>query len=746
MGITTSLFSVTNTLWFSPWSVPAPRNLRVVNPSISFEEWQSWADQTRAFSGLAAERGQAVRVGGQLTFSSFVSSNFFAVLRVPMLVGRGFTADDTGDAGADRAVISHHLWQTRLGGDPNIIGRSITIDQLDPGLPSMSIIIVGVSAPGFDGTAGYRTHIWLPLRDGRASQTSLGTTDALPPTVHQVRVFGRLAPGGSDDQAAAELSVLSQRFRLPRALPDSAIVLRGTDRYSQSPPSAQTRGMWGSLLVGLVFIALIACANVANLLLARGHARRDEIAIRLALGGTRGRLVRQLLTESLVLSIAAAGLGLVVAAWLPEAVSRRFLQDTSLGELVPHTFPLDLRVFLWSLVVSAMACFAFGLAPALRCTELALGDAMKEGQQNSRRVLIPSIIGYQAIVSVMAMAIAGLMLRSEPVNEARAITRSLSGLAVVRLDWPRGLDSQQRRTLVSMITDRLGTVAGAANVSGIAEHIQTGVSQTLHVTTSYFDVVGVPRVSGRSFASTDSLDRVMVINEAFARRFWPDGGALGQALTPDVQGVWDKQLVGREVVGVVGNAQLSRPTAYLPATPSDVQALLVRAPQGVVTRETTGLAATLRPPITFKVLSGTAWMAQVTGPTLMAAWTTAAFGGFALLLGAIGIFSLMDYSVLQRTREIAIRRALGAEPWDIIRSIVKAPAIPLLRGILIGSVGTSAAGSFMHWADLPAGINPLDLLIYAVVAAVLLVVAVLAAYSPARRALRIEPSKALRTV
>jgi predicted permease len=744
MGITTSLFSVVNALWFTPWSVQGSEELRVVDPGISSEEWQSWTEQTRSFSGLAAERGQAVRLGGQLTFCSLVSSNFFEVLRVPLVMGRGFAPDDAADTGANRAVISHHLWQTRLGGDPNIVGRSITVDQTDPSLPATSLTIVGVSAAGFDGTATFRTQLWLPLAAAREFQTSARRDEASSPSLLNVKAFGRLAPGGSNEQAEAELSVLSQRFRSQRGLPRSAIVLRSTDRFSQSPPSAQTRGMWGSLLVGIVFIALIACANVSNLLLARGHARRGEIALRLALGGTRGRVVRQLLTESLILSIAAAGLGVMIAGWLPETVFRSFLQDTSLGELLQLTFPLDLRVFLWSLAISAIACFAFGLAPALRCTEVALGEVMKEGQQNSKRVLMPSILSYQAIVSVMAMAIAGLMLRSGPVNEARAITRSVADLTVVRLDLPRGVDSPQRQTLVSTISERLGAIAGVENVSGIAEQIQAGVSQTLHVTPTYFSVAGIPWVSGRTFASTDPSDRVMVVNEAFAHHFWPDRSAIGQALTSDAQGVWDRKLVGREVVGVVGNAQLSRPTAYLPVEPSDVQAFLVRATQGLVTRETARLIATLRPTVTMKVLSGSAWIAQITGPTLLAVWITAAFGGVALLLGAIGIFSLLEYSVQQRTREIGIRRALGAEPWDIIRSIIAAPALPLARGLLIGSAGAVVAGAFMRRADLPAGINPLDLLTYAVVAAVLIVAAVLAAYGPARRALRIEPSKALR--
>ena len=561
MGITTSLFSVVNALWFTPWSVQGSEELRVVDPVISSEEWQSWTEQTRSFSGLAAERGQAVRLGGQLTFCSFVSSNFFEVLRVPMLMGRGLAPDDAADTGAKRAVISHHLWQTRLGGDPNIVGRSITVDQVDPSLPAASLTIVGVSAAGFNGTATFRTQLWLPLAAARGFQTSARRDEASSPSLFNVKAFGRLAPGGSDEQAEAELSVLSQRFRSQRGLPRSAIVLRRTDRYSQSPPSAQTRGMWGSLLVGIVFIALIACANVSNLLLARGHARRGEIALRLALGGTRGRVVRQLLTESFILFIAAAGLGVIIAGWLPETVFRSFLQDTSLGELLQLTFPLDLRVFLWSLAISAIACFAFGLAPALRCTEVGLGEVMKEGQQNSRKILMPSILSYQAIVSVMAMAIAGLMLRSGPVNEARTITRSVADLTVVRLDLPQAVDSPQRQTLVTTISERLGAIAGVENVAGIAEQIQAGVSQTLHVTPTYFGVAGILPVSGRTFASADPSDRrVMVINEAFAHHFWPDRSAIGQALTLDIQGVWDRKLVGREVVGVVGNAQFSRPT------------------------------------------------------------------------------------------------------------------------------------------------------------------------------------------
>ena len=247
-----------------------------------------------------------------------MSANYFQVLQAPLLLGAGFPEDRDADRGAwNTAVISDSLWQTQFGAAADIVGRVFTLDKVNPLHKELPITIVGVMGPGFEGTdTTLRTQLWLPLAAMQYFKP-YGPTPA--PLASQVQVFGRLRAGTFSARAHAELATLSGRFRSEHRLPVAQILLHRTDRYSRSPPPLQTRLAWQSLMVGLVFVTLIACANVANLPLARGHARRGEIATRFALGASRGRLVRQLLTESFVLTLAAAWMGVIIALWLPEA-------------------------------------------------------------------------------------------------------------------------------------------------------------------------------------------------------------------------------------------------------------------------------------------------------------------------------------------------------------------------------------------------------------------------------------------
>lgn len=728
MGISSSLFSVVNAAWFKPWPVPDAGRLRVIAARVSTDEWRSWPRESRTFSGLAAERsGEFTRLGGQVLHTRLVSANYFQVLRVPMAMGRTLTPDDASDA----AVISYELWQRRFRTDPDIVGRSIVLDSVPNPLETEHVTVVGVAAEEFNGTDPTRVHLWRPLSDARRPPS--GPAPA-------VRVFGRLALGVSDEQAEAEVSVLRSRYSTQERSPAAVKLLR-TDRYSQSPPSVETGLRWAGLVAGLVFITLIACANVSNLMLASGYARRGEIALRLALGGRRGGIIRQLLIESFVVSLAAGGIGVAVSSWLPDALLGGLLNQSG----VRFELAVDGRVIVWSLAVSILACVVFGLAPALRSTDLALGEALKEGHDNSRRALMPSLLSYQTIVSVMAIVIAALMLRSAPVAEARRISRSLADLSVVRLDPPRGLDVAERQAFVAAMTERLSMIAGGSGIAGMAElQWRPEVSQSLHVTAAYFNVLRIPLLAGRTFVASDPAGGVIVVNEAFARRFWPDREALGQTLARDNDRIQDRTLIGRQVVGVVANAQLSSPTAYVPANTADVRVLLVPAARDRTAREAAAMTSRLPWPVAVEVVSGSDWVSPVVGPALFAAWITTGFGTAALLLGVVGFFSLLEYSVQQRTREIGIRRALGAGTAKIVMSLVGPAALPLLRGLAIGSAGAGCLAVFMRRAGLPAGINPLDPLAYVAVAGLLAVTATVASYAPTRRALRIEPIKALR--
>ena len=320
----------------------------------------------------------------------------------------------------------------------------------------------------------------------------------------------------------------------------------------------------------------------------------------------------------------------------------------------------------------------------------------------------------------------------------------MTALSVVRVQVPEGTDATQKQLLFTRVGEQLRAIAGNQDVAGLAGQIQPGVSQSLHVTPQFFAVLQIPYVSVRTFARSDPANGVVIVNAAFAHWFWPDQNAVGRLVPADDGRVWDSHLVGREVVGVVADAQRLTPTAYLPLQPGDVQVFLLRASRDRVIRETAAVATQLRSSGTLEVVSGDVWIAPVLGPSLAVAWVTMGFGAMALFLGTIGFFSLLQYVVQQKTREIGIRRALGAEPWHVVRSLVAPAARPLIRGLLFGSAGAVAIGFYMRKLEMPGGVNPIDPLTYAAVAGVLAIAALAASFHPARHAIAIEPSKALR--
>jgi putative ABC transport system permease protein len=730
MGMSTSMFSLVDAAWFAPWQVPDADAIRIVQPAISGDEWRALANNVRSFSGLAAHRTEIMRAGGETVFVQRVSVNYFDVLRVPMLAGRSFAARDAdANANASLAVIGAGMWQHRFGGDPHIIGKTLTLDPLDRLAKSVTLTVVGVASQEFTGTGvGFGPELWVPLS---------GVFDG------NVEAFGRLTPGTRDALARSELDLVSRRFRSDRGLSAAPVALTRTDRYSQvSSLPPQTRFLWEMMLGGVTFITLIACANVANLLLALGQTRAGEIALRLALGASRQRLVRQLLTETLVLSLVAGAVGIAIAAWLPDAILGSFASVFGLGGL-PHV-GIDHRVMAWAVGISVFSCFVFGLVPAWRNTDGSLNDAVKRGHANSRKALMPALLSYQTIVSVMALAIAGFMLRSGSVVNARSVGASVAGLTAVHLDLSRELDQPARAAIVAAISARLDAQSGRHEVAGIVERLQAGALPVLHVTPNYFQMVRLAFKAGRTFATTDSTERALVVNEAFARRVWPDSAALGRTIGPANAAIAGASLVGREVIGVISDDDLGAPTAFLPAPASDVQTLLLHAPTDLVAREAAAVGASLDPPVPITVESGSAWLAPLIGPSFLVAWIIAGFGVVALLLGTIGYLSVLEYLVGQRTREIGIRRALGAQNANIIRAVTVGAAVPVARGFLVGGVGAGVVGIVLRQASTPAGVHPFDPLTYVAVAAVLLATTACAAFWPTRHALRIEPQEALR--
>jgi putative ABC transport system permease protein len=733
MGVSTSLFSVVNAVWLSPWLVPNADTLRVVQPAINLDEFRLWSEGQRSFSGLAARQGlMFARVEGEPVRLDFVSPNYFDVLETPMLIGRGFSETDAGDASGTTVVLAHGFWQRKLGSDQEIIGRALTIE------PSKSLVtVVGVAAPGFAGPDLLRTDLFLPI----AAAARIQRQERPGAAATRVVAFGRLRPGVSNRQAQTDLEGIST------TRPDrEPIAVRATARWLQGEVPAQTRFMWFMMFAGITLITLIACASVSNLLLARGHARRADIALRYALGATRGQIVRQFLLESSLLCLTAAALGLVAAHWLPEALYQGFVNNTSptLATSFQLTFPVDRRIFAFGLVTSAIVCVAFGLYPALRSSrEGMMSGLVKEGQLISGRALLPSLLSYQSIVSVTALAVAALVIRSGPVTETRLMRNSVANLTVVRMDTSNALTPQRRQFLVAQASERLGAMVGTRNVAHVVGQMQTGVSQILRVSPNYFDVLQIAWIGGRTFASSDSPAQVVIVNEAFARRFAPDE-ILGRVLPERHARLWDSRLAGRQVIGIVRDAQVASPIAYFPTSPSDAPDLIIRGSLAASARATSDVIQQLEPTAQLETVSGLTWIASAIAPSLFVSSVVMLFGISSLFLGAIGLFSFLEFSVQQRTREIGIRRALGAQVSDVIRAVIKPAAWPVFRGLLLGVLGAGLIGFFMRRAELPAGVDPFDWVGYAEVAGLVLVTFALACAAPLTRAIRQQPDRVLR--
>jgi len=749
MGLNTSLFSLFNAAWLRPWDVDDVAQVRIVLPRVSVEEWRDWAAQTRTFGDLAAVTyGAPVTLRGRRLRYAFVSASYFDALRVPVARGQGFSSrDDHGGVDVPPAVVSHRLWQSVLEGDRDILGKVLTLAPASVWQERVSVRVVGVGPPGFDGTGSMRTHLWLPLAATRRFPAEAGSGIA----GGQVSVVGRLAPRISSGEAQAELSALSGRFRSGHGLEPAPILVRGTAHYSHSPPSPQAQLTVTVLLIGVGLIAFVACANVANLQLARGHARSGEIAVRLSLGATRGRIARELLTEAFLMAIVAGLLGLAIASWMPTFLMHALFDGSPDTVEMPRLeAPLDGRVLAWAMLASTLACLGFGLAPALHCARISVGRALHDAHSQSTRPLRTSLLSAQAIVSAIALALAGFMARSADFGRTRELDARLRDLTVVQLELSHAEDSGLRQSANDALWQRLARVVGPGNVAGLTSDplvARPGAVHALGVSPGYFDFMGMSLVAGRGFLSATTADRVLVVNEAFAHRFWPGDVAIGRAFLPDPEQVTDSEIVGREVIGVVrdrGIIDSAAPVAYYPGSGAALRVFLARDPDRKAWRGIASFMERTAPGVETSLRTGREWAGALVGPLLVSAQATAAFGLLAVVLGGLGFFTLSEYAVRQRTREIGVRVALGAGRRDVLGAVLRPATLALTRGLLIGGAGAIILGFTMQRAQLPAGVDPLDPVLYAGVATILGLVGISAAWVPARRALAIEPSEALR--
>ena len=779
IGANTAIFSVVNATLLRPLPFKDPDRVVIIwgalpklaaatlpNSSANFVNLKS---QSQQFERLAAFRSWSWQSTGggepELLQGARVSADFFEAVGAGPVLGRVFTPEEDLPNRAPVAIISHALWQRKFGGDPNVIGKTIM-------LTGQSAMIVGVMPQGFrfPGAANMipglqfalQNDVWMPLAITDEERQRHGNLN--------LAVIGRLKPGVSPLQGETELRAIQQNLPL------------GTIGYTLNvvPLHQQMVGNIRKpllvLLATVALVLLIACANIANLVLARATSRQKEIAIRAALGAARRRIVGQLLTESLLLSLIGGAIGLLLAVW----------GNSLLVSLIPREVPLihdaglDARMLLFTFAISILTGVVFGLVPALQASRFDLNKSLKDGGRDAAASTGQNRLRSLLVVSEVAIALvlligSTLLMRSfvrlldvEPgFNPEKVLTMDvqLADLAPSRYE-----NKDEQVKFFEQLFARLQSLPGVTDAGGVLSLPLSGASESTEVileeqaatpagqrpeadytivTPTYFSTLQIPLLQGRQFTAQDKLGAplVIVINDILAARIWPGQDAIGKRLRVG----FEKE--PREVIGVVGSIKQAaldapeRPAMYMPhaQSPNNRMTVLVRT-----TGEPTAMAAAVREqmraidkevPVTHVQTMENVLGASVAQPRF-SMLLVGLFAGLALMLSTVGIYGVMAYSVSRRSHEIGVRMALGADAGQVLKLVLKDGMSLALAGIGIGLLG--AFGLTRLMASLLFGIGAKDPMTFASVAAFLALVALIACYIPARRATKVDPLIALR--
>jgi putative ABC transport system permease protein len=766
IGANSAIFSVVNGVLLRPLPYANPDRLVMawtVLPAFgrevsSLPDFRDWREQAKSFSSMSALGGSSFGLSGdgdmepERVAAARVTANFFRTLGVSPVIGRGFSdEEEIGDV--RRLLISHELWQRRFGGQPDIVGQQLRVS----GEPWE---IIGVLPAGF--RTGEPRDIYAPLdvaADGFGRRADF------------LAVYARLAPGVTIQAADAELKAIMRQ--LDELYPNT------NDEVSAEVVSLREEVVGDVrpallLFMGAVgLVLLIACANVANLLLARGAGRDREMAVRAALGAGRGRLVRQVLTESMVLALVGAAAGLLLAGWTIALLQRANL------DMLPrlHEVTLDWRVVLFTIGLALVVGLLFGMAPALRLSGTALAGSLRDGQRSitggsafrdPRRILVMAEVSLAMLLLVGA----GLLIRSfEQLQRVDVGVRTENVLtAFLALPSSRYPEIVQAQTFQAQLEEELRRVPGVTSVaftnqipaSGGSNYLSFGIdgrdapppgtpqdAQRYVVTPDYFRLYEVPLVEGRLFTEQDregALD-VALINQTMARQHWPDADPIGQRISFDGQRFFT--IVGivadtwQEGVGDAPYAQAYLPRAQLPTRALSIALRTAGDPADVVP----ALRRTVRSMDPDIALSQVQSMEDVVGSTIaqprINTVVLSVFAGIALLLAAIGIYGVTSYAVSQRTREIGVRMALGAERGTVLGLVVRQGMLPVAAGLVIGLLAAFAATRVMQ--SLLFETNATDPLTFIAITALLGMIALVASLVPAVRASRVDPVEALRS-
>jgi len=767
IGANSAIFSVVNAVLLRPLPYHDPDRIMTALHSgwfpVAPANFLDWRAQNHVFERIAAAQAWGASLTGRDKPEQLkalqVTPDLFPVLGVDPVLGRTFLPEEDRPGAGRVVVLSHQLWQRRFGGDPKIVGQTLVLN-------GVGHTVVGVMPPGFQFAPFWVTNaeLWVPL------DLTLRVNDRAG---RSLRVFARLKPGVTREQAQAEMDTISRR--LEQQYPGTNKSLDVTVDPLHEKVVGKVRQALLVLLGAVSFVLLIACANVANLLLARSAARQKEIAIRTALGAGRLRLVRQLLTESMLLASLGGALGLLLARW-----GVKFLVALSPANLPRvETINLDSRVFGFTLAISLLTGLVFGLAPALQASKLDLNESLKEGGRSAtegiRRNRVRSLLMISEVALALVLLIgAGLMIRS--FRRLQAVEAGFDPRRVLTLVVPlrssQYSTGPQRSAFFQRLIERVGALPGVESASAINHLPLAGDIWTLGFTVegrpapppgegpsaayriirpNYFHTMGISLLKGRDFTEHDAAGTpgVAIINEAFARNIWPHEDPIGKRIR-----VNDDGPDPREIVGIVKDVKQREWTAepmremYLPYLQNPAPSYLTLVAR--TTADPLSLAAAVRNEVwtidkdvpVSQVASMEQVIAGATGGPRFNLLLLNLFASVALILAAVGIYGVMAYSVSQRTHEIGIRLALGAQTTDVIKLVVGQGMALTLIGVAIGLAAAFAVTRLM--SSLLFGVSATDPLTFAVIALLLLLVALVACYLPARRATKVDPMVALR--
>ena len=742
------------------------RNTHGETSMFSYSEYLDYRDHNHVFSGLVAYEPflEGTLAGGKMQqlLGTATSCNYFDVLNERPAQGRGFVDSDCATSGDNAVVVvSDQLWRDTFGGDPTLVGKKITLNR-------MAFTVTGVAPPGFTGTEPMTSAFWVPITIQKVLDA--GRDRLADDNMSWLALLGRVRPGVTMEQVRADLGVIAGRIdqlnpgrTTSLAISTATFFGRPEERQSLIPVAFVILAAFGLVL-------LIACANVANLLLARASARHKEIALRLSIGAGRWRLVRQLLTESLLLSMLGGALGSLFAFWSFASITQfvtSHLPDM-FSTLAVNVAP-DFRVLAYALALTLVTGILFGLVPALQSSRLDLNTALKEDGaksgpgKKSGRFLRNTLVGAQIAVCMILLLAAGLLLRGLYYAQTVDPGFEMKDVAAAFL-YPKaqGYDETRATAFMGRLRERL---AGLPGVSEIAQAECAPLSHDFsadymtvpgrldrvlieynHVTPAYFSVVGIPIVRGRDFGPGETEDAPgIIVTESTARRLWPGADPLGKTLRQDT---------GREysVIGVAKDAQVSHlgdvnaPYLYFPAGPQDnVRTyVLVRfagsfTPVGKGIREAVRL---LDPDMPVDVVRLEEYLEVWRSPSRIVAALSGALGVLAVLLASIGVYGMVSYSVSRCLREIGIRMVLGADRTEVMKLVIEQAMRPVLIGGLAGLAACAAVSHVL--SSMLFGLSAHDPLAFISVPLLLLVIALAASYVPARRAMRVDPMVALR--